>query len=241
MAKRSAFIHNHHRPGQVIKPPNFYINLAHSKEWAFFMERKIKMAEENKEQATQPVAEDKNKGQATTPVQDTNAQETQPTKDDKPKEVKPVIFWISGMINGQQIDCDGPYSTMQDDPKLHIYPYTTVAPNPQFTYQKFDYMAQKWIDISAPTVEQTVGDLKQDVKTLTQSVNQTTQNQAQFSQASNQTTKQVTDLAKMIAMMNVNLGNQTAAINALAKKVGSDSTPVQPTQPATDSKKEGNA
>lgn len=166
-------------------------------------------------QATQPVAADKDKEQPTTPVQDTNAQVTQPAepaKDDKPKEVKPVIFWISGMINGQQVDCDGPYSTMQDDPKLHIYPYTTVAPNPQFTYQKFDYMAQKWVDISAPTVEQTVGDLKQDVNSLKQTVatvqtNSQTNSQEftaslkEVKQGQDQLGKSITQLTAMMSQM----------------------------------------
>lgn len=187
------------------------------------------MADENKEQATQPVAEDKNKEQATTPVQDTNAQVTQPAepaKDDKPKEVKPVIFWISGMINGQQVDCDGPYSTMQDDPKLHIYPYTTVAPNPQFTYQKFDYMAQKWVDISAPTVEQTVGDLKQDVNSLKQTV-ATVQTNSQTN------SQEFTTSLKEVKQGQDQLGKSITQLTAMMSQmlVKQTTPPAQPTQP----------
>lgn len=81
-------------------------------------------------------------------------------------EIKETKFWISGINNGEFVECDGPYTTTKELPK-EDYPYVAVQPNPNFQHQKYDYVAHAWVDASKEAVAHDVATIKTTVAQLT--------------------------------------------------------------------------
>lgn len=83
--------------------------------------------------------------------------------------VPSTIVWLSGMVGKKQFDCAGPFSVpfVLDKP---TWPYVTVAPNPKYTNQVFDYDADggagKWVPTDAKSQGQLLTDLTTQVSQL---------------------------------------------------------------------------
>lgn len=109
---------------------------------------------------TEPVKQDTSKPTQPTPEQ------TQPAEVLKLSDVIPTSkIWISGMVGSRQIDCAGPIELPFALTKPE-WPYTTVAPNPAYTNQVFDYGAGKWVPTDAKSQGQLLTDLAKQVTTL---------------------------------------------------------------------------
>ena len=88
---------------------------------------------------------------------------------ERPKKLADVVpttlVWISGVVGSHQIDCAGPIELpfKLDKPE---WPYTTVAPNPAYTNQVFDYDNDAWVATDAKSQGQQLTDLIKKVNDL---------------------------------------------------------------------------
>ena len=109
---------------------------------------------------TEPVKQDTSKPTQPTPEQ------TQPAELLKLSDVIPTSkVWISGMVGSRQIDCAGPIELPFALTKPE-WPYTTVAPNPAYTNQVFDYDSDTWVATDAKSQGQQLTDLIKKVSDL---------------------------------------------------------------------------
>lgn len=83
----------------------------------------------------------------------------------EPKKLSGTIVWLSGMVGKKRFDCAGPFSVpfKLDKP---TWPYVTVAPNPKYANQVFDYDKGEWIPTDAKSQGQLLTDLAKQVTTL---------------------------------------------------------------------------
>lgn len=109
-------------------------------------------------------------------------------------ELNENTFWISGIINGEYRECDGPYTTTKDMSNKG-YPYVTKAPNPNFTHQKYDYMNQKWVDTSDEALLHAVEDVQQAVTELKSN-----------GQSNDELDQKLDKLVTLVTMSNVQVG-----------------------------------
>ena len=140
------------------------------------------------------------------------------------KDLNENTFWISGIINGDYRECDGPYTTTKDMSN-EGYPYVTQTPNPNYTHQKYDYIAHAWVDTSDEALLHTVEDVQNAVTELKSS-----------SQSNDELNQKLDKLTTLVTMSNAQIGkveNKLQASQATTQPTQStDST--QPTQ-STDS------
>ena len=118
---------------------------------------------------------DQNQSDTDKPTSQDKPAETKPTdpatpvKPEQPKKFADVVpttlVWISGVIGSHQIDCAGPIELpfKLDKPE---WPYTTVAPNPAYTNQVFDYDNDAWVATDAKSQGQQLTDLIKKVNDL---------------------------------------------------------------------------
>ncbi|MDK6376775.1 hypothetical protein [Lactobacillus crispatus] len=118
---------------------------------------------------------DQNQSDTDKPTSQDKPAETKPTdpatpvKPEQPKKLADVVpttlVWISGMVGNRQIDCAGPIELPFALTKPE-WPYTTVAPNPAYTNQVFDYDSGTWVATDAKSQGQQLTDLTQKVTIL---------------------------------------------------------------------------
>ena len=136
------------------------------------------------------------------------------------KDLNENTFWISGIINGDYRECDGPYTTTKDMSN-EGYPYVTQTPNPNYTHQKYDYIAHAWVDTSDEALLHTVEDVQNAVSELKSN-----------SQSNDELNQKLDKLTTLVTMSNAQIGkveNKLQASQATTQPTQStDST--QPTQ-----------
>lgn len=118
---------------------------------------------------------DQNQSDTDKPTSQDKPAETKPTdpatsvKPEQPKKLADVVpttlVWISGVVGSHQIDCAGPIELpfKLDKPE---WPYTTVAPNSEYTNQVFDYDSDTWVATDAKSQGQQLTDLIKKVSDL---------------------------------------------------------------------------
>lgn len=157
------------------------------------------------------------------------AEET--TQNATPEVAKELVqheFWVSGMLNGQFVECDGPYYTTKDIPKDN-YPYTTTQPDPNFTHQKYDYIAHEWVGTSSEALLHTLKDVQNAVTELKSN-----------SQSNNELDKKLDKLTTLVTMSNVQTGKLMLEVQDLKKQAQPDPQPAEPTQTTTTADEGGN-
>ena len=157
------------------------------------------------------------------------AEET--TQNATPEVAKELVqheFWVSGMLNGQFVECDGPYYTTKDIPKDN-YPYTTTQPDPNFTSQKYDYINHKWVDTSSEALLHTVEDVQKAVTELKSS-----------NQSNDKLDEKLDKLTTLVTMSNVQTGKLMQEVQDLKKQAQPAAQPTQTTQTATTADEGGN-
>lgn len=148
---------------------------------------------------TEPVKQDTSKPTQPTPEQ------TQPAEVLKLSDVIPTSkVWISGMVGSRQIDCAGPIELPFALTKPE-WPYTTVAPNPAYTNQVFDYGAGKWVPTDAKSQGQLLTDLAKQVTTLKDDSQKHDQTADQSQKMGMQLTKVMMQLSSKVDALNTKI------------------------------------
>ena len=147
-------------------------------------------------------------------------------------ELSETTFWISGIINGEYRECDGPYTTTKDMTGKN-YPYVLKAPNPNFTHQKYDYMAHEWVDTSSEALLHTVEYVQKAVTELKSSSQSNTQ-------SSNELDEKLDKLTTLVTMSNVQTGKLMQEVQDLKKQAQPATQPTETTQTTTTADEGGN-
>ena len=122
--------------------------------------------------------------------------------------VPSTIVWLSGMVGKKQFDCAGPFSVpfVLDKP---TWPYVTVAPNPKYTNQVFDYDADggagKWVPTDAKSQGQLLTDLDKQVTTLKDDSKKHDQSADQSQKMGMQLTKVMLQLSSKVDALNTKI------------------------------------
>lgn len=143
-------------------------------------------------------------------------------------ELNETTFWISGMINGEYRECDGPYTTTKDMTDKG-YPYVLKTPNPSFTHQKYDYIAHEWVDTSSEALLHTVEDVQNAVAELKSN-----------SQSNDELEKKLDKLTTLVTMSNVQTGKLMREMQDLKKQARPATQPTEATQTTTTANERGN-
>lgn len=122
--------------------------------------------------------------------------------------VPSTIVWLSGMVGKKQFDCAGPFSVpfKLDKP---TWPYVTIAPNPKYTNQVFDYDADggagKWVPTDAKSQGQLLTDLAKQVTTLKDDSQKHDQSADQSQKMGMQLTKVMLQLSSKVDALNTKI------------------------------------
>lgn len=143
-------------------------------------------------------------------------------------ELNETTFWISGIINGEYRECDGPYTTTKDMTDKG-YPYVLKTPNPSFTHQKYDYIAHEWVDTSSEALLHTVEDVQNAVAELKSN-----------SQSNDELEKKLDKLTTLVTMSNVQTGKLMREMQDLKKQARPATQPTEATQTTTTADEGGN-
>ncbi|TDN29488.1 hypothetical protein CEE75_10580 [Lactobacillus crispatus] len=143
-------------------------------------------------------------------------------------ELNENTFWISGIINGEYRECDGPYTTTKDMSDKG-YPYVTKTPNPNFTHQKYDYTAHEWVDTSSEALLHTVEDVT-ELKSNSQS----------NTQSNDELDKKLDKLTTLVTMSNVQTGKLMQEVQNLKKQAQPATQSTEPTQATATANEGGN-
>lgn len=143
-------------------------------------------------------------------------------------ELNETTFWISGIINGEYRECDGPYTTTKDMSDKG-YPYVTKTPNSNFTHQKYDYTAHEWVDTSSEALLHTVEDIQNTVTELKS-------NSQSNTQSTDGLYKKLDKLTTLVTMSNVQTGKlmqEVQEVQDLKKQAQPTTQPTEPTKNTT--------
>lgn len=143
-------------------------------------------------------------------------------------ELNETTFWISGIINGEYRECDGPYTTTKDMTDKG-YPYVLKTPNPNFTHQKYDYVAHEWVDTSSEALLHNVEEVQKAVTELKSS-----------SQSNNELDEKLDKLTTLVTMSNVQTGKLMQEVQDLKKQAQPATQPAETAQTTTTADEGGN-
>ena len=143
-------------------------------------------------------------------------------------ELNETTFWISGIINGDYRECDGPYTTTKDMTGKG-YPYVLKTPNPNFAHQKYDYTAGEWVDTSSEALLHIVEDVQKAVTELKSN-----------SQSNDELDKKLDKLTTLVTMSNVQTGKLMQEVQDLKKQAQPAAQPTETTQTTTTADEGGN-
>lgn len=160
------------------------------------------------DQPSKPADSSTNKSQTTNQAKPATDNPTaEPPK--KLSDVVPsTIVWLSGMVGKKQFDCAGPFSVpfVLEKP---TWPYVTVAPNPKYTNQVFDYDADggagKWVPTDAKSQGQLLTDLAKQVTTLKDDSQKHDQSADQSQKMGMQFTKVMLQLSSKVDALNTKI------------------------------------
>lgn len=141
------------------------------------------------------------------PAKNPNNPTAEPPK--KLSDVVPsTVVWLSGMVGKKQFDCAGPFSVpfKLDKP---TWPYVTIAPNPKYTNQVFDYDADggagKWVPTDAKSQGQLLTDLAKQLTTLKDDSQKHDQSADQSQKMGMQLTKVMLQLSSKVDALNTKI------------------------------------
>ena len=107
------------------------------------------------------------------------------------------------------------------------YPYVLKTPNPNFTHQKYDYIAHEWVDTSSEALLHTVEDVQKTVTELKSN-----------SQSNDKLNKKLDELTTLVTMSNVQTGKLMQELQDLKKQAQPATQPAE-TAPTTTTPNEG--
>lgn len=186
---------------------------------------------------TQPVAniaENQDKSE-----QQNVATNDQTTNTEKPKTLGDILtgegtnlVYVSGMLQGQQVDCEGPieYTRKLTHPQWPFVPALPQYDPSKCKTPKFDWGKGEWVDESEEARVKQLNDLTKKVASITTDVGKIQETQQVAAQEKEASDKKDDQVFKLISAMNVQLGVINTKLNQVTSK--NDNTSVKPTAPA---------
>ena len=189
------------------------------------------------EDQKQPVAN-------TTENQDKSEQQNVATNDqttntEKPKTLGDILtgegtnlVYVSGMLQGQQVDCEGPieYTRKLTHPQWPFVPALPQYDPSKCKTPKFDWGKGEWVDESEEARVKQLNDLTEKVASITTDVGKIQETQQVAAQEKEASDKKDDQVFKLISAMNVKLGVINTKLNQVTSK--NDNTSAKPTAPA---------
>ena len=169
-----------------------------------------------------------------------NTAEKQTTNtEQKPKTLGDILtsegtnlVYVSGMLQGQQVNCEGPieYTRKLDHPQWPFIPALPQFDPSKCKTPKFDWGKGEWVDESEEARVKQLNDLTEKVASITTDVGKIQETQQVAAQEKEASDKKDDQVFKLISAMNVQLG----IINTKLSQVTSEDNgaSAKPTAPA---------
>ena len=164
----------------------------------------------------------------------------QTTNDEqKPKTLNDILpgegtnlVYVSGMLQGQQVNCEGPieYTRKLDHPQWPFIPALPQYDPSKCKTPKFDWGKGEWVDESEEARVKQLNDLTEKVASITTDVGKIQETQQVAAQEKEASDKKDDQVFKLISAMNVQLGVINAKLSQVASK--NDDTPAKLATPA---------
>lgn len=142
------------------------------------------------------------------------------------------LVYVSGMLQGQQVDCEGPieYTRKLDHPQWPFIPALPQYDPSKCKTPKFDWGKGEWVDESEEARVKQLNDLTEKVASITTDVGKIQETQQVAAQEKEASDKKDDQVFKLISAMNVQLGIINTKLSQVTSK--NDNTSVEPTASA---------
>ena len=157
----------------------------------------------------------------------------------KPKTLNDVLpgegtnlVYVSGMLQGVQVDCEGPieYTRKLTHPQWPFIPALPQYDPSKCKTPKFDWGKGEWVDESEEARVKQLNDLTEKVASITTDVGKIQETQQVAAQEKEASDKKDDQVFKLISAMNVKLGVINTKLNQVTSQ--NDKTSAKPTAPA---------
>lgn len=184
---------------------------------------------------------------ANTPVTGTESEQQNVANNDqssnteqKPKTLNDVLpgegtnlVYISGMLQGVQVNCEGPieYTRKLAHPQWPFVPALPQYDPSKCKTPKFDWGKGEWVDESEEARVKQLNDLTEKVASITTDVGKIQETQEAAAQEKEASDKKDDQVFKLISAMNVQLGVINTKLNQVTSKDnGASAKPTTPAQ-----------
>ena len=142
------------------------------------------------------------------------------------------LVYVSGMLQGVQVDCEGPveYTRKLTHPQWPFIPALPQYDPSKCKTPKFDWGKGEWVDESEEARVKQLNDLTEKVASITTDVGKIQETQQVAAQEKEASDKKDDQVFKLISAMNVKLGVINTKLNQVTSK--NNNTSVKPTAPA---------
>lgn len=145
------------------------------------------------------------------------------------------LVYVSGMLQGQQVNCEGPieYTRKLTHPQWPFVPALPQYDPSNCKTPKFDWGKGEWKDESEEARVKQLNDLTEKVASITTDVGKIKETQEAAAQEKEASDKKDDQVFKLISAMNVQLGVINTKLSQVASK--NDDTSAKPATPAQNS------
>lgn len=142
------------------------------------------------------------------------------------------LVYVSGMLQGVQVDCEGPveYTRKLTHPQWPFIPALPQYDPSKCKTPKFDWGKGEWVDESEEARVKQLNDLTEKVASITTDVGKIQETQQVAAQEKEASDKKDDQVFKLISAMNFQLGVINTKLNQVTSK--NDNTSAKPTAPA---------
>ena len=143
------------------------------------------------------------------------------------------LVYVSGMLQGQQVDCEGPieYTRKLTHPQWPFVPALPQYDPSKCKTPKFNWGKGEWVDESEEARVKQLNDLTEKVASITTDVGKIQETQQIAAQEKEASDKKDDQVFKLISAMNVQLGIiNTKLSQVTSKDNGASAKPATPAQ-----------
>lgn len=165
--------------------------------------------------------------------QTTNAEQKPKTLGDILPGEGTNLVYVSGMLQGQQVDCEGPieYTRKLTHPQWPFIPALPQYDPSKCKTPKFDWGKGEWVDESEEAKVKQLNDLTEKVASITTDVGKIQETQQVAAQEKEASDKKDDQVFKLISAMNMQLGIiNTKLSQVTSKDNGASAKPTAPAQ-----------
>lgn len=163
---------------------------------------------------------------ANTPVQGAETEQKSKTLNDVLPGEGTNLVYISGMLQGQQVNCEGPieYTRKLDHPQWPFIPALPQYDPSKCKTPTFDWGKGQWKDESEEARVKQLNDLTEKVASITTDVGKIQETQEAAAQEKEASDKKDDQVFKLISAMNVQLGVINTKLSQVTSKDNEAST-----------------